>query len=114
MPSASPDKKYHFISGLPRSGSTLLAAVLRQNARFYANISSPLGELISTNIDLMSAGTEVSVLTDDVQRRQILRGLFDSYYTDREEPVIFDTNRAWTANLPALMQVFPDASRRLK
>ena len=25
------------------------------------------------------------------------------------EPVIFDTNRAWTAQLPALMRLFPDA-----
>lgn len=26
--------RYHFISGLPRSGSTLLAAILRQNPRY--------------------------------------------------------------------------------
>jgi sulfotransferase len=26
--------RFHFISGLPRSGSTLLAALLRQNPRF--------------------------------------------------------------------------------
>jgi hypothetical protein len=30
----------HFISGLPRSGSTLLAAILRQNPHFHATISS--------------------------------------------------------------------------
>ncbi len=28
----------HFISGLPRSGSTLLAALLRQNPRFHAGL----------------------------------------------------------------------------
>ena len=28
--------RLHFISGLPRSGSTLLAALLRQNPRFSA------------------------------------------------------------------------------
>lgn len=43
------------------------------------------------------------------QRARRLRGLFDSYYAGHEAPVIFDTNRAWTANLPALMQVFPEA-----
>jgi sulfotransferase len=32
----------HFISGLPRSGSTLLAALLRQNPRFEAGMSGPL------------------------------------------------------------------------
>jgi len=31
-----PMPRYHFISGLPRSGSTLLAAILRQNLRFHA------------------------------------------------------------------------------
>ena len=34
-------RKMHFISGLPRSGSTLLSAILRQNPRFYAAMSSP-------------------------------------------------------------------------
>lgn len=36
---------YHFISGLPRSGSTLLAAILRQNPRFLAATTSPVGEV---------------------------------------------------------------------
>jgi sulfotransferase len=35
----------HFISGLPRSGSTLLAAILRQNPRFHAGMSSPVASL---------------------------------------------------------------------
>jgi sulfotransferase len=29
-------QKMHFISGLPRSGSTLLAGILRQNPQFHA------------------------------------------------------------------------------
>jgi sulfotransferase len=37
-------KVIHFISGLPRSGSTLLAAILRQN-RFHAGMSSPVASL---------------------------------------------------------------------
>ena len=39
------DNGLHFISGLPRSGSTLLAAILRQNPRFHAAMSSPVGSL---------------------------------------------------------------------
>ena len=48
-------------------------------------------------------------MVSEAQRARILRGLFDSYYADLEAPVIFDTNRAWTAKLPALMRLFPDA-----
>ncbi|NBP58534.1 sulfotransferase, partial [bacterium] len=35
-------KKYYFISGLPRSGSTLLSAILNQNPRFYSGPNSPV------------------------------------------------------------------------
>ena len=35
----------HFISGLPRAGSTLLSAILRQNSAFHAAMTSPVGAL---------------------------------------------------------------------
>ena len=101
--------KFKFISGLPRSGSTLTGALLRQNPRFHAGMSSPIAGLFEGVISQVSAGSELSTMVDDEQRARILRGLFDSYYADMTEEVIFDTNRAWTANLPALMRLFPEA-----
>ncbi len=101
--------KFHFISGLPRSGSTLTAAILKQNPRFHAGMSSPVAGLVDGILSQVSAGTEMSSMVSTEQRQRLLRGLFDSYYADREEPVIFDTNRAWTANLPLLMTLFPEA-----
>ena len=105
----SAPSKFHFISGLPRAGSTLTAAILRQNPRFHAGMSSPIASLFDGVIAQVSAGTELSTMVNEEQRARILRGLFDSYYADLVEPVIFDTNRAWTAKLPALMRLFPDA-----
>ena len=94
---------YHFISGLPRAGSTLLAALLRQNPAVAAGISSPLGPLFHATRNAMGAWTETSVLLQDAQRERILRGLFDSYYADQQDRrLILDTNRAWCARLPAL------------
>lgn len=101
--------RFHFISGLPRSGSTLTAAILRQNPRFHAGMSSPVAGLFDGIIAQVSAGTEMASMVGTEQRARLLRGLFDSYYADRDEPVIFDTSRAWTAHLPALMQLFPEA-----
>jgi sulfotransferase len=101
--------KYHFISGLPRAGSTLMGALLRQNPRFHAGMSSPIASLFEGIIAQVSAGSELSTMVNQDQRARILRGLFDSYYTDNKAEVIFDTNRAWTAQLPALMTLFPDA-----
>ena len=51
----------HFISGLPRSGSTLLAALLRQNPRFEAGMSGPLAGLFGALLGEMSARNEFSV-----------------------------------------------------
>lgn len=101
------NQSFHFISGLPRSGSTLLSALLRQNPRFQAGMTSPVGGLVAGVLGQVSAGSEFAPLISRQQRRDLLRGLFDSYYKDHTQPVIFDTNRQWCARLPLLMDLFP-------
>jgi sulfotransferase len=99
----------HFISGLPRSGSTLLAALLRQNPRFQAGMSGPLAGLFGALLGEMSARNEFSVFIDDAKRERILRGLFDDFYFDSTAEVIFDTNRFWCGWMPAVSRLFPQA-----
>jgi sulfotransferase len=102
--------RYHFISGLPRSGSTLLAAILRQNPRFQAGMTSPVGGLFGGMLQQFAAGSEFGPTITQEQRRRLVRGLFDSYYADQDgKSVVFDTNRMWSAKLPALMDLFPQA-----
>jgi sulfotransferase len=104
------DNGIHFISGLPRSGSTLLAGILRQNPRFHAGMTSPVGSMYMALEAAMSRRNETAVFIDDAQRRAVLKGLFASYYeTTRQQKVVFDTNRAWCTKLPALVQLFPSA-----
>ena len=101
---------FHFISGLPRSGSTLLAAILRQNPRFLAGITSPVGTLLNGLLNQFSAGSEYVPLVSKSQRRRLLKGIFDSYYDDEtEKEVVFDTNRLWCSKLPTLMDLYPQA-----
>lgn len=103
-------KKFHFLSGLPRSGSTLLAALLLQNPRFHAGMTSPVGALFSGMLTQFSAGSEFGAVISKEQRQRLSRGLFDSFYADQaDKEVIFDTNRLWCARLPALLDLFPDA-----
>ena len=101
--------KFHFISGLPRSGSTLLAAILRQNPRFHAGISSPVAGWFGQIVGSCSAGSEFASLVDQAARERVLRGLFGSYYAEQAaDSVVFDSNRAWCARLPDLARLFPD------
>jgi sulfotransferase len=104
------DNGIHFISGLPRSGSTLLAAVLRQNPRLHAHITSPMGNLLTATMRQLCQDNETSVFVDNEQRRAIFQGLFDGYY-GRQHPIqtVFDTHRVWAAKIAALKDIFPDA-----
>ncbi|WGF90516.1 sulfotransferase family protein [Marinivivus vitaminiproducens] len=100
----------HFISGLPRSGSTLLAGILRQNPSFHAAMTGPLGTLFGSLLNAMSPQNETALFLSLRQKRDLLRGLFEAYYRDQAgRSVIFDTNRVWTARMPALLDLFPDA-----
>lgn len=103
-------KKYHFITGLPRSGSTLLSAILLQNPRFHAGMTSPVGSLYAGMLHQFGAGTEFGSSISTAERKRLVRGLFDSYYANHEDKaVVFDTNRMWTAHLPMLMDQFPQS-----
>jgi sulfotransferase len=100
----------HFISGLPRSGSTLLAAILRQNPRFHAGMTSPVGAIYMALEGALSRRNEGAVFINETQRREMLKGLFTNYYNDiQKEKLVFDTNRVWCAKLPAITRLFPEA-----
>jgi sulfotransferase len=101
--------KVHFISGLPRSGSTLLAAILRQNPRFQADITGPMAQLCAVVHQTIGGTGEFSVLFDEQRCAQMLRGLFGVYYVNvPDHGVVFDTNRAWTARSALLTTLYPD------
>jgi sulfotransferase len=100
----------HFIAGLPRAGSTLLAALLRQNPRFHTGMTSPVGALYAAMLAEASGRNEFSVFLDDRQRRALLSGVFTAYYEDvHQHKLVFDTNRFWCTQVAGLAQLFPQA-----
>ena len=99
----------HFISGLPRAGSTLLGALLRQNPALHASITSPVGSLVGAVLRDMCQENETSIFIDGAQRRALLAGLFDSYYhAIHPTKTVFDTNRGWTGRIDLLAHLFPE------
>ena len=100
-------KELFFISGLPRSGSTLLSAILRQNTEFYADISSPVQGLVTSAINVIT-GSESNHLIGEDKRKSILRSMFNAYYDAVEPSTVFDTSRGWTAKTSLLKALYPD------
>lgn len=99
-------KQYYFISGLPRSGSTLLSAILRQNPEFYADIASPVEALTGTSIDILTS-SESNLIATEEQRKNLMYGIFEGYYKHIEKPIVFDSSRGWTKRTNFLKSLFP-------
>jgi sulfotransferase len=99
-------KEYYFISGLPRSGSTLLSGILKQNPEFYADIASPVLSIVTGTIDSITFSENNFNINDD-QREAILKHIFEGYYSKIDRPVVFDSSRTWTAKTPLLQKLFP-------
>ena len=101
-------KTYHFISGLPRSGSTLLSAILKQNPNFYADIASPLCGMLQNCIDSMT-GSENNLNISEERRKDVLNGLIDGYYNSIDKPVVFDSSRTWAAKTNLIKTLSPES-----
>jgi sulfotransferase len=108
-PNASnPSPKFHFISGLPRSGTTLLAAILNQNPRFRAGMTSPLADIMGVVMAEASSKNDFSFDVSDEQRIAVLRGLVENFYSVQDGAgAVFDTSRLWCSRMQLLNTLFP-------
>lgn len=101
-------QKLHFISGLPRSGTTLLSTVLNQNPRFSASISGPLARMVRAIVNEAQAQGGYRTQCPEEKRRKLITNLMHTYYED-SNPVAFDTNRGWTLMTALMQDVLPQA-----
>jgi len=85
----------HFLSGLPRSGSTLLTSLLYQNPAIHTEGLSGLCDLMWVAQQSLSSGS-----VDANHRRdhadQMIRQLPEMYYSNISRPVVIDKCRRWT------------------
>lgn len=102
-----PGKKYNFIAGLPRSGSTLLSSILNQNPSFTAGITDPLYEIIMNMVQLRSTLVNAQGTLSLDKTQELALGLFETYYL-HSNPVVFNTHRAWLTETALLKKLFPN------
>ena len=89
-------KEFAIISGLPRTGSTLLVALLSQNPRIYGEGASALCQIMwdvqqtCDNADAVAANGRFDTKHD------ILSALPNLYYKNVEQPIVIEKGRTWT------------------
>lgn len=88
-------KTYYFMAGLPRSGSTLLSAILNQNPRIHSGPSSPVTSIMLT-LENAIANDELFIAYPKMEQAgEIISSVIKHYYSDVDKPVIIDKNRSW-------------------
>ena len=85
----------YFLGGIPRSGNTLLSALLNQNPDIYSSPISPLVQNIwklHSNFDY-----EANITSKENQKRhhQSIVKYANTFYSDIKEPIIFDREKEW-------------------
>ena len=103
------EKTYHFISGLPRSGSTLLSSILSQNPRIHTSISDSLASLTKNMIENIQDSPGMKSEVPVERRKNTVKGTFDGFYKHIDKPIIFNTNRLWTLMTPQVKGLYPNA-----
>jgi tetratricopeptide (TPR) repeat protein len=89
-------KTLHFLSGVPRSGSTVLAAILNQNPNTHVSTTSGL---VMTLDELAKLWHKEDILhTNDPNKTKLIRvmnGIINAFYKDINKPIIIDKSRSW-------------------
>jgi sulfotransferase len=88
-------KTFYFLSGLPRSGSTVLAAILSQNPDIFVSASSPLVGLIHGAKVMWDTSEHVKAYATPGQIESVMAGIIEGFYAHESKPIIIDKNRAW-------------------
>ena len=106
-------KQVHYITGTPRSCSTLLCNILAQNPKFHSSASSGLIDLIYPARKNLSELGEFKAMDPKDAESMFLDwargGIFHAYDNLTDRPVVFDKGRSWNGYLDLLFQMFPDA-----
>lgn len=99
-------KNIHLISGLPRSGSTLLCNLLNLNQEFHATPTSGVLDILkairsnfSHNVS-WKAQDRLSLLNNF---KEGLKGFLNGFYYDKK--IVFDKCRSWTNNISLLDEI---------
>jgi len=88
-------KNFVMLSGLPRSGSTVLSSMLNQHPDIHATTTNPIADLL---IDINAQWQNISQAIKNphpAQHINIIRGTLFGAVEHIAEPVIVDKNRLW-------------------
>lgn len=98
-------KTLHFISGLPRSGSTLITNILKQNPNIHGEAVSSLASIFGSINASWNNYEQNQENYDEKIKAGVLSSVLQGYYRHIEKPIVVDKDRGWIPLLPIVESV---------
>ena len=92
------NKTLHLVTGLPRSGGSLITSILSQNPEIHSETNSTLSNVLHLLHQNWNLAGDVPADT----RKGILRGILAGYYDQVQQQTILDRSLSWVPMLPTL------------
>ena len=87
------------LSGLPRSGSTILTSLLNQHPKLKATTTSPVLGMVLNFYNHWESQTVTQVEDKNVQQRKdMVSALIKVAHSHFNKPIVLDKNRGWPKN----------------
>jgi len=96
------NNKIFFLSGIPRSGSTLLGSILSQNPNVYVTATSNLGMLLNDVDELWKKSHVLKHRSTEEHRINVKSAILTSYHKHINKKIIIDKGRQWPEHLNLL------------
>jgi sulfotransferase len=104
-------KKIYFLSGLPRTGTTVLSSIINQNPNIHCTSTSGLLDLLSGVNYVYNEVAQRSLESNEQQIKNIFKGISDSYYNHIKQDIIIDKWRGWVANIPQIKEIISSSPK---
>lgn len=103
------EKKYYFLTGLPRSGNTLLGSILNQNKRISVTAQSPVSDILYGIESFKNNDFKFKNFPDKKSVENVSKKIFENYYEDWNSDYIIDRSCWGTPdNLELLKKYCPN------
>ena len=95
-------KDVFFLSGLPRSGSTLLGSIIGQNKAFTVTPTSPLLDLLCFTNDAFATLQQQYTFDVDAVSHNVYHGMIQGYFKNVTTDYVLDKHRGHPKNIKPL------------
>lgn len=95
----------HFITGLPRSGSSVISSLLNQNPSIASDTNSVLSHVVQGMNQSWPMSSNISISDMQQIKLQSMRAVLWGYHEHHPQSVIFDRSLSWIPLIPVVEEL---------